>query len=183
MSTAAIAFLRAVNVAGKGRLAMADFRRALTALGLEAVETVAQTGNAVFRAVDLAGLEARVEAALADRFGLDTTVLVRTAAHWAETLRALPFPEAARDMPARLVVMPLTAVPPADAVDALQEIGSERVAAVGDMLFVVYPDGIGRSRLTTALIERRLGVRGTQRNWNTALLIAEAAARHSAPSP
>jgi uncharacterized protein (DUF1697 family) len=33
----------------------------------------------------------------------------------------------------------------------------------------VYPDGIGRSNLTGALIEKKLGTRGTARNWNTVL--------------
>jgi uncharacterized protein (DUF1697 family) len=37
---------------------------------------------------------------------------------------------------------------------------------------VVYPDGIGASRLTTALIERTLGTAGTGRNWNTVLKLA-----------
>ena len=35
--------------------------------------------------------------------------------------------------------------------------------------YIVYPNGIGRSRLTNTLIERTLGTRGTGRNWNTVL--------------
>ncbi|MBA3318421.1 MAG: hypothetical protein H0T50_10075, partial [Gemmatimonadales bacterium] len=34
---------------------------------------------------------------------------------------------------------------------------------------IVYPDGIGRSRITNALVERKLGSRGTGRNRNTVL--------------
>jgi len=37
---------------------------------------------------------------------------------------------------------------------------------------MVYPDGIGRSRLTSAVIENKLGTRGTARNWNTVLKLA-----------
>jgi len=40
---------------------------------------------------------------------------------------------------------------------------------------VVYPDGIGRSRLTLALIERKLGTRGTGRNWNSVTKMLEMA--------
>ena len=32
--------------------------------------------------------------------------------------------------------------------------------------------GIGRSRLTNTLIERKLGTRATGRNWNTVLKLA-----------
>jgi uncharacterized protein (DUF1697 family) len=39
-------------------------------------------------------------------------------------------------------------------------------------LYIVYPAGIGRSRLTNVLLEKKLGIRGTARNWNTVLKIA-----------
>jgi uncharacterized protein (DUF1697 family) len=56
-------------------------------------------------------------------------------------------------------------------VAALQKaiVGREVVRAKGRCLYVVYPDGIGRSKLTTAIIEKKLGTRGTARNWNTVL--------------
>jgi len=42
----------------------------------------------------------------------------------------------------------------------------------GQQAYIVYPDGIGRSRLTAALIERKLATRGTARNWNTVMKLA-----------
>jgi uncharacterized protein (DUF1697 family) len=59
-------------------------------------------------------------------------------------------------------------------VSALQQAitGREVVRANGREAYIVYPDGIGRSRLTTALIEKKFGTRGTARNWNTAVKIA-----------
>ena len=57
--------------------------------------------------------------------------------------------------------------------------GRETVRAAGRDLYAVYPDGQGRSTLTTALIERSLATRVTARNWNTVLKLqamAEAAA-------
>jgi uncharacterized protein (DUF1697 family) len=50
--------------------------------------------------------------------------------------------------------------------------GPETVRAKGRQLYIVYPAGIGRSKLTNALIERHLGTRGTGRNWNTVLKLA-----------
>jgi uncharacterized protein (DUF1697 family) len=43
------------------------------------------------------------------------------------------------------------------------------VRATGRHAYIVYPDGIGRSRVTSTLIEKTLGTRGTGRNWNTVL--------------
>jgi uncharacterized protein (DUF1697 family) len=47
--------------------------------------------------------------------------------------------------------------------------GREVVRTDGQQTYITYPDGIGRSRLTTSVIEEKLGVRGTGRNWNTVL--------------
>jgi uncharacterized protein (DUF1697 family) len=56
-------------------------------------------------------------------------------------------------------------------VEALQAAikGSEIVRAEGKQAYIVYPEGVGRSKLTTALIENKLSSRGTGRNWNTVL--------------
>jgi uncharacterized protein (DUF1697 family) len=59
-------------------------------------------------------------------------------------------------------------------VTALQKaiVGREIVRAQGRSAYIVYPDGIGRSKLTAAMIEKKLGTRGTGRNWNTVLKLA-----------
>ena len=63
--------------------------------------------------------------------------------------------------------------PDREQVTALQKAitGREVVRAKGRHAYVVYPDGIGRSRLTSALIEKKLTTRGTGRNWNTVVKI------------
>jgi uncharacterized protein (DUF1697 family) len=53
--------------------------------------------------------------------------------------------------------------------------GSEVIRADGRQGYIIYPDGQGRSRLTNALIESRLGTKGTARNWNTVLKLASIA--------
>jgi len=45
---------------------------------------------------------------------------------------------------------------------------------VGRQAYIIYTDGIGRSRLTPAIIDAKLGQRGTARNWNTVLKLAAA---------
>ena len=58
------------------------------------------------------------------------------------------------------------------ALDAALSSGPERVAVRGKQAYIVYPDGIGHSRVTTALLERALDTRGTGRNWNTVQKLA-----------
>lgn len=45
--------------------------------------------------------------------------------------------------------------------------GPEKLYPQGRELYIFYTDGIGRSKLDNALIERRLKAAGTARNWNT----------------
>ncbi len=58
--------------------------------------------------------------------------------------------------------------------------GPEVVRVAGRQTYIVYRNGIGRSRLTNALIEKKLDTRVTGRNWNTVLKLgplAEASTR------
>ena len=175
-----IALLRAINVGGNSKIAMADLKTMLVDLGYAAPQTLLQTGNLVFQAKEsnAARLETTLEQAAADRLHLETDVFVRTADEWNQAIAANPFPKEAASDPSRLLIMPLKAAPTKQAMKELQAAiqGRETVAAVGRELYLVYPDGIGRSKLTNKLIESRLKTRGTGRNWNTALKLAALAA-------
>lgn len=169
-----VAFLRAVNVGGR-MVAMADLRELAADLGFEEPRTLLQSGNLLFRArgASPGRLETLLEREAAKRFGFEIHYMVRTPNELAAAIAANPFPDAARTDPGHLVLLFLKAAPSAAAVDALRAAikGRETVAAHGKHAFIVYPDGIGRSRLTNAVIERHLG-RSTGRNWNTVLKLA-----------
>ena len=170
-----VALLRAANVGGR-KLVMADLRTLIAELGFREPRTLLQSGNLVFDAGPLGGaeLERKLEAATLERFGLAIDYLVRTAAEWAAIIAANPFPDMACADPAHLVVMPLKAAPVPDGIAALEAaiVGREQVRAKGRELYLTYPDGIGTSKLTGAVIERKVGVRGTARNWNTVSKLA-----------
>jgi uncharacterized protein (DUF1697 family) len=178
-------FLRAVNLAGR-RLTMADFKRALAAAGYDEAETVAATGNAVIRAPaprgraglgggGLARLEAAVEQALAKTLGQATEVFARDAAELAAIVAGNPFADFAQADPSHMVVVLLRQAPEPALVEALRARikGREEVAAGPRALYATFPDDIGHSKLTAAVIERALKDRGTARNWNTLRRMAD----------
>ena len=173
--TTHVALLRAVNVGGRGKVAMADLRRMLSDLGFAQPRSLLQSGNLVFASQMTAGaLEAMLEQEASARLGLQTDFIVRTADQWAAIVAANPFPARARDDPSHLVVMPLKSAPDGASLRELEGWipGREKIEAVGRELYITYPDGIGTSKLTGAVIERRLKARGTARNWNTATKLA-----------
>ncbi|MGE3177005.1 MAG: DUF1697 domain-containing protein [Vicinamibacterales bacterium] len=174
---ASVALLRAVNVAGRNQIQMADLRRLAESVGLRSVRTVLQSGNLVFEGGggDLARLEARLERAAAADLGLSTTFLVRSAAEWQAIVRSNPFPDEASTAPAKVLLVCLKETVASGRVEDLQSaiVGREVVLGAGRHVYIVYPDGVGRSKLTSSVIERRLGSASTARNWNTVLKLRE----------
>jgi uncharacterized protein (DUF1697 family) len=166
-----IALLRAVNVGGTAKVPMAELRALAEGLGFTGVQTLLQSGNLVFRspADNAADLENQLEAALETQLKVKTTVIVRSAKAWTGLIADNPFAAVAKADPGHLLVMPLKTRPAAHREAALQAAikGRETARVIGEAAYIVYPDGIGRSKLTIAVIEAKLGVKGTARNWNT----------------
>jgi uncharacterized protein (DUF1697 family) len=155
---------------------MSDLIALLDALGFAGSRAVLQSGNLVFQCDRLAGaeLERLLEMEAANRLNLRTDFIVRTGEEWEAVIARNPFSAEAKRDPGHLVVMFMKDAPSATDAAALQSAitGTEITHADGRQLYIVYPNGIGRSRLTGALIEKKLGTRGTARNWNTILKLA-----------
>ncbi|MFN2613979.1 MAG: DUF1697 domain-containing protein [Actinomycetota bacterium] len=161
-----VALLRAINLGKNARVSMADLRALGAELGFDDVATLLQSGNVVYRtSSSSARAEAAWEQGLRDRIGLTTDVIVRTRADMQKIIESNPFPAEARKDPARLLVMMCKRAPGS----ALHITGAkdEKVRAVGKDIYIVYPGGVGASRL-------KLSAKGTARNWNTVLRIARA---------
>lgn len=168
-----LGLLRAINLGSHNKIGMADLRGLLAGLGMQDVRSLLQSGNLVFRSAGPTApqLEGVLEHAAAKRLGLETDFFVRTAGEWHAMIAGNPFPAEAERDPRHLVVMCLKQAANPEQVKALQSAirGREVVRAEGRHAYLVYPDGIGNSRLTTAVVEKHLATRGTGRNWNTVL--------------
>ena len=152
---------------------MRDLLEILARLGMRDARSLLQSGNLVFQSdlATTAELERLLEDAAEQRLGLKTDFFVRTAKDWKSIIAGNPFPEEAARDPSHLLVMFLREAPDRAAATAIQKAitGREVIRVKGRHAYVVYPDGIGRSRLTSLVIEKKLGTRGTGRNWNTVL--------------
>ena len=181
--TTHIALLRAINVGGHRSVGMTDLRDFLTKLGFDDVRSLLQSGNVVFgsRARTGAELERFLEAESLKRFGIEIDFFVRAPEEWKSIIRQNPFRKEAELDPGHLVVMLLKSPPRAEDVAALQAAisGPEIVRAKGRQLYAFYPNGQGRSPVTNAVIEKKVG-RCTGRNWNTVLKLAMLAKAGSA---
>jgi uncharacterized protein (DUF1697 family) len=172
-----IVLLRGVNLAGRNRVAMPKLRAALEDAGFEDVTTYIASGNVVLSSrKSTPRVAADIEELVAERFGLDVAVLVRTRAELARVVERNPFERVAKD-PRRLLVTFLAEAPKAAVLKELEAlaVGGERIALIGRELYAWHPDGIGRSKLAARLAGKGLGVLGTARNWATVKKLLELA--------
>ena len=162
--TVHIALLRAVNLGPHNKVSMADLKRLLADLGFGNPRTLLQSGNAVFDSkVTGAKLEKQLEDAARKSLRLNTDFIVRTAKQWDAIVARNPFPKEAKADPGHLVLLACKDKVPNDV--KITGVKRERVELAGKDVYIVYPDGIGVSRL-------KIGAVGTARNWNTVLKLA-----------
>ncbi|GAA2352341.1 DUF1697 domain-containing protein [Saccharopolyspora halophila] len=171
-----IALLRAVNLAGRARLPMNRLRELTEAAGGHDARTYLNSGNVVFDSEHPSAAQAATALGeLLTRDGLNTAVMVRTGEHLLE-LATAGHPDAAHDPDHThlQVAFPLAAITPQQ-LAAMPIPGNERATLRCGEICLHYPDGLGRSTLTTARLHKHLGTPVTCRNWRTVAALAELA--------
>jgi uncharacterized protein (DUF1697 family) len=157
---------------------MADLRALLGKAGYEDVRTYVQSGN-ILLSSDAAPAELADECAklIAERFGIDVPVVVRTRDELANVVAANPL-EAVADNPKRYQVSFLHEPLEAETAERLRGLVAEPEALVidGREIYAWHPDGVARSKLWNALAGKGLGgVTATARNWKTVTTLLEMA--------
>ncbi|MCI0574092.1 MAG: DUF1697 domain-containing protein [Myxococcaceae bacterium] len=173
-----VALLRGINVGGNKKVPMARLREVLQGLGYTDVATLLQSGNAVFTSSEKkpARVVAQLEAAIAEEFGFEVSVVVRTRDELAAAIEANPLP-GADDAPSRFLVTFLSDVPEPKRLQELEPSAflPDEFRVVGREIYARFPSGIGDSKLAATLSGLRLGVTPTARNWNTVRKLLELA--------
>lgn len=162
--------LRGVNVSGQRRVKMTELRNLCESLGCADVETYLQSGNVILDSRKAPSkLGQSLSEAIGKEFGhADIDVLVRTADELDALIRANPFLAGGCD-PAKLHVTFLDADPAPAAVEAIgkDKYLPDAFAAGIKAVYVHCPNGYGNTKLNNAFFEKKLGARGTTRNWQT----------------
>ena len=175
-----VALLRGINVGGHNRVTMADVRHALDAAGHGDVTTYLQSGNVIVnaRARSASAMGAALEQTLHQTLGLDIDVIVRSESELTKIARQHPLLDPKID-PAYLHVAFLKQRPSAAAVRALSgvEFGRDEFLLRGSEIYLRYPDGSGRSKMSAAFFEKKLGTPATARNWKVVTALAELVAK------
>jgi uncharacterized protein (DUF1697 family) len=171
--TAFVSLLRGINVGGHHKIRMDELKELYESLGFKDVVPYIQSGNVVFISdeADPAQLRKQIEEGLEEKFGFHVEVIVRTSAELREIIDNTPFQGQQSKESKWVVVMFLAARPDEAAQEDLLKtyVGPEELFIIGKEVYIYYTQGIGRSKLSHSLIEKKLKTLGTARNWNTIL--------------
>jgi uncharacterized protein (DUF1697 family) len=175
----AVVLLRGINVGGRHMIPMKQLGELCREAGAAEARTLLQSGNVVVRieGLKLKNYGRRLEDAIEAALGFRPAVVIRTPDQLAAVAASSPFAGQSGLDPAKLAVLFLSGDPtPAAraAVDALS-CESEIVRMGGREVYVYFRNGIGRPKVTAALIEKTAQCSATGRNWNTVKKLLEMA--------
>lgn len=174
-----ISMLRGVNLASHNRMKMETLRAVYESLGLHGAQTHIQSGNVVFKTEkrDLISLAKTIENGIEKTFGFRPPVILRTTAELRDVIARNPFASRSGIDPSRLLITFLVSEPEAEARAKVlaYEAAPEELSIDGRELYIYYPNGMARPKLSWPLIEKTLRVSGTGRNWNTVTKLLEIA--------
>jgi uncharacterized protein (DUF1697 family) len=181
-----ISMLRGINLGKHRRVKMDDLRTAYESLKLRDVRTYLQSGNVVFttKEGDSTVLARRLETQLERTLGFRADVIARSVSDMRAVVARNPFAHRSGIDRSRLLVTFLAADPGEEARDKVRSIKTdpEELRIEGRELYVYFPEGMGRSKLPAAAIEKALKTTGTARNWNTVTKLLEIAEQLEASS-
>jgi uncharacterized protein (DUF1697 family) len=176
-----ISMLRAVNVGSHHRIKMEALRALYESLKLRNPETYIQSGNVIFRTEerDMDRLAKTIEKAIEGSFGFRSDVIVRTASELRDVIARNPFAKRRDIEPSRLLVTFLLSDPGQEAREKVLRIKAdpEELRIDSRELYIYFPNGMARPKLSPAVIAKALNTAGTGRNFNSVMKMLEIAER------
>jgi uncharacterized protein (DUF1697 family) len=152
---------------------MEELRTLCGSLELRDAQTYIQSGNVVFRedSAEPVTLARRLEDGIEKTFGFRPDVMVRTPSELRKVIAKNPFAGRSGIDPSRLLVSFMASAPTPQARDKVLALpcDPEELRIQGRELYVYYPNGMARPKISMARIEKVLQRSATGRNLNTVL--------------
>lgn len=169
-----ISLIRSVNVGGRNKVKMAEFRECLAkAPGLSNIQTYIQSGNVVLESDKSASeVSAAISKIIKDHFGFEAEVITKTL----EELKDLfaGYSIKGIDQKQQYFTFLLNA-PDEQGKQKLadRDFGNDKYDIKNDIVYIGYAISASETKLTNNVIENKLGVAATTRNRNSVKKLIE----------
>ncbi len=167
-----ISLLRGINVSGQKKIKMADLKSMYESLGFKNVITYIQSGNVIFDAESLNSgeLKIKIEKAIERKYIFHVPIEIRTVSEFGNIIKNCPFgPVDPAEEGAKLLVTFFSSPPSGIRVSDIQSYAdaSEKLIVSNKEAYLYCPNGYGKTKLSNAFLEKKLGVAATTRNWKS----------------
>ena len=165
-----IALLRGINVSGQKIIKMAELKVHFENLEFENVQTYIQSGNVIFcsKEKDNKKLKKIIESKIHEVYNFSVSVIILTKEDLQSAISNSPFNENNSDI-SKVYISYLDSIPDEIPLAELDKYKSptEEFRIIGNNIYLYFPDGYGRTKLNNNILEKKLNVRSTSRNWKT----------------
>lgn len=170
-----IALLRGINVSGKNKILMADLKLFFNDLGFKEVQTYIQSGNVIFKSLknnkkEIAEL---ISKKIKKVFKYEVPVILKTKKELKEIIAGNPFIINSTIETKKLYVAYLNQTLKETKKIKEFDFGNDVYKVVNDIVYLKYAIGAGKTKLTNNIIEKKLDVIATTRNWRTTCKLLE----------
>lgn len=166
-----VAFLRGINVSGKRKVPMAELRAMCERLNLQNVKTYIQSGNIVFKSsmVQTNDIAILLHNEIQKHFNFNVPVIVKTVNELSQIIEKNPFVSQEDITANRIYFVLLNSLPTIELLENLSEetFENEEYVVIDNCLYLKCALGYGKAKLNNNLIERKLKVMATTRNYRT----------------
>jgi uncharacterized protein (DUF1697 family) len=169
--TVFISMLRGINLGRHNRIKMDAVRAMYESLALRDPQTYVQSGNVIFRTSepDAATLAKTIQNGIEKAFGIRSAVILRTVPELRDVIARNPFATRTEIDPSKFLVNFLASDPGQEVQTRVNQIktDSEELRMDGRELYIYFPNGMARPKLSLATLGKILNTPATGRNWNS----------------
>ncbi|UOB19300.1 DUF1697 domain-containing protein [Abyssalbus ytuae] len=174
-----ILLLRGINVGGHKKIKMAELKKQLEGLKLKDVQTYIQSGNVVFKSEknSIVALTGEIENMIKENYSFEAKALVLTKQKFEAIFNKNPYLSQKQNEQEKLYCTLFFQTPEKEKLDLLKLINTDGDEFIeGDnCLYFYYNNGYGKSKINNPVIENKIKVLATTRNWKTMTKLREMA--------
>src|SRR5512133_2369560 len=163
-------FLRGINVGGHAAISMEELKGLLSQHHYAKVSSYINSGNLIVNTeAEKEEAQKNISALIRTRFGIEVEIFLKTFVDLRNILDDDRFDASiVKRESLKMVIMLSRKIDEAELkLVAGDNHFDEVFYSHGDVIYVYYPNGSGNSKFSTNLVEKRLKLRATARNWNT----------------